>query len=237
MPTRPKRVIRVIWTTIWSKLTHDNIVAWGTLVLAIATAGLVLVALSTDHKYGRQVTAMGRQVAAMEHQLANTTDNGLRQLRAYLLFDSGHIKKQGRERYGVILSVKNSGLTPAYNVRHSWGMRVYEYPLPGPVPFGPVDFEPVNERQSADIGASISFTLDDLKKLTITQAEKDDIIARKKAIYVWAKLDYKDTFQRPQCTWFATVNFNDPIAYGWELRSYFHVILDNPTGCPTQPEK
>jgi hypothetical protein len=116
------------------------------------------------------------------------------------------------------------------------GYAVYDFPLPVPKPFGPIRFEPVNERQSVDIGAGESFTLDDLPRLRLTQADRDRIAARTRAIYVWVKFEYRDTFQEVQCTAFAAVNVRDELDNkdAWDLRVFWHDVTDDRsrTDCP-----
>ena len=188
----------------------------GTLALALVTAALVYVTW--------------QQVGLARRQLELSDAHNRRSARAYVLFESGRIERQG-EQYKITLRVKNSGQTPAYNVRHSWGMRVYDFPLPLPKPFGPITFTPVDERQSVDIGAGGSFELDDLARLPVTRSDKGHINARTKAVYVWAKLEYRDTFQGVQCTNFAAVNFRDEREQdgksGWDLRVLWHEITDD----------
>jgi hypothetical protein len=181
----------------------------GTLSLAVITAILVVVAW--------------RQLGTLE-------SHNRRSARAYVFFDSGLIEKHG-DQYLVILRVKNSSQTPALQVTHSWSAAIYDYPLPGRPPWGIVAFETVDDRLSLDIGANTSVTLGDPKILTITQADKDGIVARTRAIYVWAKLDFLDTFQNWQCTYLLAVNLPGDGAERWELRNYNHSVSDYPGDC------
>ena len=109
------------------------------------------------------------QLMAAREQFECLNSHGKSQVRAYLLFESGDIKRKGAALYEAILTVKNSGVTPAYNVRHGVGTYIDRYPLPdGEAMLNRAASEPVNENQHADIGASVTLDLDEAKRRLIT---------------------------------------------------------------------
>jgi hypothetical protein len=191
----------------WWWLRQRDPVARSTKWLVIVT---VLLCITT----GASVVAL----VITDHTLKDTAK---RQLRAYVLFDSGSIQKIG-DHFAVSVVIKNSGQTPAYNVTHWWSVAVLDYPLTEP----PIYSDP-NPDQSADIGAALQTPLGDARPLTVSSEEMQDIKDRKKAIYVIASIKYKDTFQRDQAARFIAVNLPTESETGWHMRSYLHIIPDN----------
>ena len=145
-----------------------------------------------------------------------------RQFRAHLLFEGGDAAlAPDRKSYAVGITAKNSGQTPAWNARYSWNSGVFEFPLKTRLPSQEfLDYE------SADVAAGGTLVLGDTKIVQISDEEMRYVYARTKAIYVWGRLKFKDTFQRDQSVEFTGINLYDFNCDTWKIRNYFHSSSD-----------
>lgn len=143
--------------------------------------------------------------------VATLRDGNERQLRAYVLVDSGTIfnvadpvplflgqifapseaqvtnKAAGP---GVRLFIKNTGQTPAYDVRH-WGHICFrEFPLKNPLPARPPQANPV----PSILGREIISTKLIYIPNPLSSKEVADLRVGAGAVYVYGEITYRDTF-------------------------------------------
>ena len=196
---------------------------WPEWVTAVATAVMVLMA-------GVNVWVAKSQWRAIEMTNEQALATARIQLRGYLLFESGRVEPVATDGpYRVILTVKNFGLTPAYNVRHRLDTRIHEvsrrddfwkslWKLAPPI--GHVD-----EGRSADIGQLNPHELEAPELRSIS--DLNDIRAKKtKALYVRARLEYRDVFSRLQCSYILAVSLPDARPDRWKFRIYYHMFFE-----------
>jgi hypothetical protein len=198
------------------------------LIATVALTGLTLIVFRMQLEEMQKAYAPIRdQAVASQKSVELAERTAARQLRAYILFDGGLVDRFGHG-FMVKLAVKNSGQTPAYNLTYAWDAKVLPYPLK----VDGIIYPSPNPEQSADIGASISTTLGDPQFLAMSEQDVQDVQNRMKAVYVFASLSYRDTFQRTQTAQFVAVNLpqgpTDPSS--WAMRNYFSSVSDSP--CP-----
>jgi hypothetical protein len=152
----------------------DDWIAIGTGVLAVAT---VLLWLATQ-RILRESKSTTRQ-----------------QSRAYLFIKQANLDRfaQGKRPF-IHLHLRNSGQTPAWNVRARYDGGIYPFPdCP--------DLLTDDEQHHGVLGPNMNYTLaielSALKKADIESVEKGTA-----AIYVFGRIDYEDAFGRPQWTKF-----------------------------------
>jgi hypothetical protein len=123
-----------------------------------------------------------------------------RQLRAYVLPESAGIydgttvtpPQQGRANIpGIAMLIKNSGQTPAYNVISWLQLAVVavrdEYMLTVP---------PLTQNFPNTLGANGTFSKALWFDRQLTAGEIADIVSGVKAIYVYGRIEYRDTFKK-----------------------------------------
>jgi len=122
-----------------------------------------------------------------------TADTARRQLRAYVVIESGGVTNatvNNSPGFRVSIKLKNSGLTPAYSLT-TWIMPPEILPLDA-LPFTPP--RPLSERA----GASIIGPGSDAWIHWFAQFGPDDVTeikARNRAIFIWGGVNYTDAFK------------------------------------------
>jgi len=127
-----------------------------------------------------------RQADAAIRQVAIAQDTERHQLRAHILYDSVILNVDG-QKMTAFLRFKNTAATPALGATYWWNIRAIE-----PTKVSALEFEDTNT-VSVDVGNSGFLDTEDREILA------DDIKAardRKKIIYIWGLVKYKDVFQR-----------------------------------------
>ena len=143
--------------------------------------------------------------------------NGRRQLRAYVLGESGTIGNvanpiplyagqvittTGAEITNtacgpvVYIQIKNSGQTPAYKVVHWGSICVREYPLTSNLPPIPL----LVLRNASVLGPGIISNKYLFLPNPLTAQEISDLRAGTAAIYVYGEIDYEDAFSKKKVT-------------------------------------
>lgn len=186
----------------------ETVMAGLTAIYVLATIFYAVTSQRTLSTMEGQAKTSGEQFT---EQMASFKDRTERQLRAYVLVDSGnifnvadpvplflgqifeHSEAQITNQAagpGVRIFIKNTGQTPAYDVRH-WGNICFrEFPLKAPLPARDPKFPPV----PLILGREIMAT----KLLFIPQPlsakEIADLRAGTGAVYVYGEITYQDTF-------------------------------------------
>jgi hypothetical protein len=101
----------------WDNASHDNVIAFGTILIAIFTYVLYR---STDKLW-----------EAGERQRLLSEDTAKRQLRPYIIIKGKDITEQDdtHGRFVHLLKVVNAGQTPAYHLRGITRLRVLDHPI------------------------------------------------------------------------------------------------------------
>jgi len=120
-------VIRLV-RSLWDNASHDNVIALGTVLIAIFTYVLYR---STDKLW-----------EAGERQLKHLENTAQRQLRAYVVakaydFDTEKIvgSENGAEMVTVKIAIKNTGQTPAHDLRVVSKTELLRHPISMPFDF------------------------------------------------------------------------------------------------------
>ena len=119
-----------------------------------------------------------------------------RQLCAFVfLTGTGIIEKKNGKDILAVAHFKNFGQTPAYNMKIYGKMAVGDYPLRKKLPALVFSVD----RSSESIGPTD--TRDQYQTLTaLPSGEKDAVIAKRSAIYLYGTLFYRDAFGKARCT-------------------------------------
>jgi hypothetical protein len=140
-----------------------------------------------------------------------------RQLRAYLFIESAGIMNvadplvpvpegqqppQGAIRWRdsgpiTLLTVKNSGQTPAFDVIHFGNIHFQAYPLTKPLPSFPA---PDQNMTKFMIGPGGISTKNLVMPNLLTPEQVADLRASRAAIYVYGRIEYRDAFGRKRFT-------------------------------------
>lgn len=121
-------------------------------------------------------------------------DSARRELRAYIQPGSTNINYRVGHKASFFVVIKNSGVTPATNVRH-WILFAYSD--------DPVDPRFFREYESSLRGGAVFYrdmpvTLIGHSSSIVTPEQNARIIAGIGAFYCWGRVDYIDAFKNPQ---------------------------------------
>jgi hypothetical protein len=123
-------------------------------------------------------------------------DSSERQLRAYLSMVTAtrvvNLGNQNAPKFEV--NFRNSGQTPAYAVGGACEIEVREYPLSGRLKVLPV----VPDEERMLLGPGIDFILAKTKEPALTPEERKGVNDGKMAIYIVARVEYRDIFKKNQ---------------------------------------
>ena len=147
-------------------------------------------------------------IARAQLNLANHAEK--RQLRAHILYDSVILSVDGGKA-SAFLRFKNSAPTPAFNVTYWWDRKVIDPTKPSSLEF--TDTNAV----SIDIGSGGFLDTDEKE---ISSIDVEAVRNRKKIIYVWGLVKYKDVFQRCQIISFAFQGTTNLSPGKWTLRGF-----------------
>lgn len=139
-------------------------------------------------------------------------DSAQRDLRAYVLFDCGSVEiATDRKSYSVVVRIRNTGRTPAWNLTHSIDSRIDVFPKKDEF-----DFLIADESESADLSSDNTMPL---RKVTrpIAGNQWPELETGGRVIWVWGVLWYKDIYQRWQTSNFRAVATENENAV-WPLR-------------------
>jgi hypothetical protein len=148
-------------------------------------------------------------------QIAISRDTEQRQLRAYISVANGHIElTRGQNGGGKIIAfveIKNSGQTPAYEVK-SW----FKPPqiLDGTaLPFDSPT--PIKDRETSNIiGSQVSNNI--TYAMQITKDELTALDGGTKKVFFWGGADYKDVFRKEdRFLYFRMISGNEGSGPGW----------------------
>lgn len=118
-------------------------------------------------------------------------DTAIRQLRAYVFINSAIITDMDDpDGVRVTIEIKNSGLTPAYEVKSVATMRIFDFPVRAFPSSPPVEKgrTKVDLPTGGTLGSQMSYRV-------ITPDEKAKIRNGAQAIYLWGEVRYKDAFK------------------------------------------
>ena len=167
--------------------------------VAIFTALLVYV----TH---RLVTSTNKLWAAGERQFALASETAQRQLRAYVAIDACHaVGAAGDGNIGsswqhlaigrtptAIVSYKNTGQTPAYDVRITGEAELLAWPIDE----GLLTSAPTTARSQAVLGrdGSREVHIRELSLAQLTEDRMNDLLNGRIAFVTWGRITYKDIF-------------------------------------------
>jgi hypothetical protein len=137
------------------------------------------------------VTALATATAAWytRRQWETSTDNGRRQLRAYVFPDQANLVWEATAKPTTVeVTIKNSGQTPAYRVSTATMIGVREYPLHGAFSVPSVTSKPTV------IPPGSSTTLSDTMVHPLTADQLRAIQKGTQAVYVFGEIAYADAF-------------------------------------------
>jgi hypothetical protein len=162
---------------IWENAGHDNVVAFGSIAVSVFTYTL--------WRSNNRLWETGEKTAE-------------RQLRAYVSNPVAvEIKRFNTATPFIQLGFKNSGQTPAHNMRIWTSSAVSVYPLAHP-PHLP-DGGPIS---MGVIGPGADFHISIESDIPVTDDERQQVIAGDAAFYVYGHLAYDDAFGKPRETTF-----------------------------------
>lgn len=185
---------------IWERADHDNIIAFGTVMIAIFTYVLYR---STDKLW-----------TAGEKQLLHLENTAELHLRAYIFVEWARLECEQGNNWSIHVSIKNAGQTPAYKVTINTDREIGA-PKPDDVTLAFSKNADSHPRSSIGPGASIilrlpcnwDFCVMDPGIQGWQQAAKNGERA-----YVWGRIDYI-TFEKPhwvtfqmECAFHSQVN-------------------------------
>ena len=157
--------------TFWERTTSDP-VAMFTLVLAFSTVGL-------------WVATLALYIAGKSHSE--------RELRAYIVgATSAKFQRFTTPSPVTILTFKNSGKTPAYNVRVWTSSAVAIYPMENR-PREP-EGDPGEQSSVGIVGPGAEFHNEISSDIEVTAEERAEVIAGRCAFYIYGRILYRDTF-------------------------------------------
>ncbi len=148
--------------------------------------------------YARESAKAATNAAeAAEKAVTNAQAHAAQELRAYVSLESAHIEIRDvpnnltSKRLRVVLDIKNSGQTPAYDVTTSFVCEVWDIPHIG------ATYREVEQRNDRDgksiVGPGATFEIR-LNDLIIPYSDVSLIDGGMKKIYIWGRVDYRDIF-------------------------------------------
>lgn len=132
----------------------------------------------------------GRAADAAQRSVEVMSKSAERQLRAYLIVEKVDSEVHVDGRYRGTIYIKNSGQTPALNVRcwiHSW---IAEWPLVEPLPPRPDDFEMARSVLAA--GAELHQSYE--RTHPVPEKSRPLLRTPEGTLYVYGAVEYMDTF-------------------------------------------
>jgi hypothetical protein len=184
---------------------------------------LVIIALFTGFAIFYQASEMTRATRVMDRQLKEMQESGERQMRAYVCLDSAVLKFPQPDVPEAQVNFRNSGQTPAYDVRgwiHTW---LAAHPLNEALPPAPLDLMKGSETLAPD---RITIFITPRKAPLHPQFIKV-LGTPKLTFYVYGELRYKDVFGKERVTKFRLMHGgpggvrsvrNKEGAEGWNLK-------------------
>lgn len=164
---------------IWDHASHDNVIAFGTILIAVFTYVLYC---STSKLWD-----------AGERQLAHLKEVSQQELGAYIGVESCEVfSDDWGSTFAVGVRIKNAGQTPAFNVTHCIEADLqilHGEPLTFPVP----------DRKPGKLPIAPGFGITLRTPIAVGgQSGTSSIDVGQRTIYVWGRVDYEDVFDKPQ---------------------------------------
>lgn len=160
--------------------------------LCITGAGVIYVAL-TLRATKAALEVANRSANAAEAAIEDARGNAQRELRAYLSatphFDGSEIDKRPPH---YVITIKNRGQTPAYNVR-GWTDGVL---VDHPADELPVGRRPFMAPKVLNPGEKLGLNGYYERALSIDEAQK--VLEGGKRFYFWGEVTYQDAFKQPR---------------------------------------
>jgi len=125
-----------------------------------------------------------------------TRDTAKRELRAYISILAKITSLDAEDPIRAQVLISNSGKTPAYRLRVFAGIKFPEAPVEADLT------GPLGSQSSNDVGPGDRTDFFVQAPRQLTEAEKSEIRAGSKAIYVYGIITYDDAFRRRQFTKF-----------------------------------
>jgi len=154
--------------------------------IALFTGGLFVVTFSLAVFTGFLACYTAKLWRSTSRLVTGSEETAKRQLRAYIFIHDNKMDfKGGIGNFHIIF--KNCGQTPAYNVTTCMRIFLEDYPLV-------VDLPPAIETTGRPVGPGTIQTIFERTNKPLTDQEHGDIIAARKAIYVYGSISYVDIF-------------------------------------------
>jgi hypothetical protein len=149
-------------------------------------------------------------------QIETMKDTARRQLRAYLLYESGELRQVNADDFEPIVHVRNTGSTPAYAVATSCEFEIADRNKPARTIFTEVGDPRI------DLGRDFQYRLPDCQRLDAEAPAESE----RTAVYVYGFVNYRDIYQRCQSVSF-TAKANLPMKEKkLELSVVAHTVSD-----------
>jgi hypothetical protein len=206
--------------SFWERTTADPVAFWTlwlvlfTAVLAGASIIQMRFLIRADRTAAKAADAAAKAAEATEASVATMRETAERQLRAYVALDYMDLVSARDASYGGYEAqyvIRNSGETPAYDVRLAMQCRVREYPLTAELPI--VTDDQLGPAAPLNPGGEINRIVRDTEA-----AAKNDIhygVMRDytDAVYYFGLVTYRDAFGKNHRT---------------KFRMYWYARMDRP---------
>lgn len=161
--------------------------------IGVAITALSTIAIAAFTYYLKKST--DRLWDAGERQLSHLEGTPERQLRAYVLIENGRVERDfGSKRLKAILTIKNSGQTPAYDLRHSSAVRFV------PLEAGTGFFDDEVSKQKLIIAPNGQVPIEIYSKLDFELENFHQYKAGGLKVLVYGQFKYRDAFKNIQTT-------------------------------------
>lgn len=170
------------------ELTAQQNMAWWNRVSTVATCIGVVLLIVTLWETSQTAIAAAQAASAAENTLSHSKDISERELRAYVCLVGGVLTVQNLKVKGSV-KFKNSGQTPAFNVRSCCRIEVGTYDGVEHLMMEPPDPKVYTASSIAGPGGEFEFTSE--RNLI---ADFTDIVEQRKAIFFSGVVEYTDAF-------------------------------------------
>lgn len=168
---------------------------WATVVEIILLIGVIGVSGWAAWEAGGSAIAAQKSAEAAEAAVNVASDTAKRQLRAYVTLNDAIVEWLSPQQFAVVISVINSGQTPAIGLRYASRVAV------GGKPDHFEEMSKIEDNASTiDLGAGTDIKLripnpDPLPEDIVTAAKE-----RRVPLYVWGEIRYRDVFGKTRRT-------------------------------------
>lgn len=162
------------------------------LVLGVLGVGAIVFTLFFTAKATREA---GRAAKAAEGAIKVAQNTAAIELRAYVsVIKVKLIELELGQTVKALVTFKNSGKTPAHDVKLWWRMEYRRQPLNEVLDRG----DKAKEVTCTDIGPTVPMASLFATGVALGQLHFDEVRSQKSAVYVWGQLSYRDIYDKQQ---------------------------------------